>query len=167
MSESTSPPISPDFVINAQYLKDLSFEHPNSPRSLIQPVQPVIDLKVNVTSRPIGEVQENDGLASGVFEVQLAMRATAAASDADMTNGLKQEDTVFIVDMVYAALVTCQNVPEADVRPLLLIEAPRMIFPYARSIVLTVTAEGGFPPLMINPIDFGVFYQQNYPTEAA
>lgn len=165
MSESTptiDPNTVPTFVINAQYLKDLSFEHPNAPRSLLQPVQPNVDLKVNVTSRPLGDVQTENGLVNGVFEVQLALRATAISSEVPADKEATADDTVFIVDMVYAGLVTCQLVPENDLRPLLLIEGPRMLFPYARNIMLTITAEGGFPPLMVNPIDFAIFYQQNF-----
>ena len=71
----------------------------------------------------------------------------------------KSEDkTVFIVELTYGGIVTISNVPEENIQPLLLIETPRHLFPFARSIVANVTRDGGFPPLLINPMDFEALY---------
>ena len=134
------PPAGPagaqQLIINAQYIKDFSFENPRAPQSLIQPTaQPSVDINVDVKAQNLGP---------NVFEVILTINATARA----------EEDPVFLVELAYGTVVTVQNTPAEMLAPLILVETPRIVFPFARAIIANATRDGGFPPLMINPIDF-------------
>jgi preprotein translocase subunit SecB len=123
-------------ILNAQYIKDLSFENPRAPQSLIQQTQqPSVDINVDVKAQ---------NLAPDVFEVVLTINATAR----------NQEEPVFLVELVYGTVVTVKNAPQEMLAPLVLVETPRIVFPFARAIIANATRDGGFPPLMINPIDF-------------
>jgi preprotein translocase subunit SecB len=123
-------------MINAQYIKDLSFENPRAPQSLIQQTtQPSVDINVDVKAQNLGPE---------VFEVVLTINATART----------QDEPVFLVELAYGTVVTVRNTPAEMLAPLILIEAPRIVFPFARAIIANATRDGGFPPLMINPIDF-------------
>ena len=123
-------------IINAQYVKDFSFENPRAPQSLIQPTtQPSVDINVDVKAQNLGPE---------VFEVILTINATARA----------QDEPVFLVELAYGTVVTVKNTPAEMLAPLILIETPRIAFPFARAIIANATRDGGFPPLMINPIDF-------------
>src|SRR5215472_16677312 len=123
-------------IINAQYVKDLSFENPRAPQSLIQPAaQPEVAINVDIKARNLGPE---------VFEVVLTVNVDARA----------QNEPVFLVELAYAAVVTVKNTPEAMLPGLILVETPRLIFPFARAIIAGATRDGGFPPLMINPVDF-------------
>ena len=129
-------------TVNAQYLKDLSFENPNAPQSLVgQASAPAIEVGVNVGTR---------NLAPNVFEVTLALNGTAKRGD----------QTVFIAELSYAGVFTLQGIPEEHVRPVLLIECPRLLFPFARNILAEATRDGGFPPLMLHPVDFVDLYRR-------
>jgi preprotein translocase subunit SecB len=134
--EIPTPQGSVTLAINAQYIKDLSFENPRAPQSLIQQTQqPQVQLDVNVQAR---------NLAPDLFEVILTMSAKATA----------QEEPVFVVELTYGAVVTAKS-DDQNLMPLLvLVEAPRMMFPFARNIIANATRDGGFPPLLVNPIDF-------------
>jgi preprotein translocase subunit SecB len=124
-------------IINAQYVKDLSFENPRAPQSLTQPsAAPDVAINVDIKARNLGP---------GVFEVVLTINVDARA----------QNEPMFLVELAYAAVVTIQNTTEAMLPKLILVETPRLIFPFARAIIAEATRDGGFPPLMINPIDFG------------
>ncbi|MGH7212708.1 MAG: protein-export chaperone SecB, partial [Acetobacteraceae bacterium] len=104
-------------IVNAQYIKDLSFENPRAPQSLMQPAtQPSVDINVDVKAR---------NLAPEVFEVVLTINGTAKA----------ENETVFLVELAYAAVVTIRNVPEALMAPMILVETPRIIFPFARNVI--------------------------------
>ncbi|MGE0718135.1 MAG: protein-export chaperone SecB [Alphaproteobacteria bacterium] len=129
--------------INAQYIRDLSFENPNAPQIMAELRQPPqIEVKVDVKVR---------NLAENVFEVVLAMSATAKAND----------KTAFVVELEYGAVVTmAAGLPQEHVGALLLIEIPRMLFPFARQIIGDATRDGGFPPLLLNPIDFADLYRR-------
>ncbi len=136
------PATPPSLRVLGQYVKDLSFENPGHP-----PVQgqPNIDLGIDVGAAP-----HVDG--NGMFEVSLKLSAKAVS-----------EDTVlFISELDYAGLFQLQNVPDAQVEPMLLIECPRLLFPFARRIIAEITREGGFPPLLIDPVDFVALYQAQY-----
>jgi preprotein translocase subunit SecB len=123
-------------IVNAQYVKDLSFENPRAPESLIQPsTQPSVDINVDVKAQNLGPE---------VFEVVLTINVTARA----------EEQPVFLVELAYGAVVTVRNAPQEMLAPLILVETPRIVFPFARAIIANATRDGGFPPLMINPIDF-------------
>lgn len=137
-SQASSLPMN----ILAQYMKDFSFENPNAPQSLLpnQP-QPQVSIGVDVQAQAVGE---------DIYEVILQLRCEA-----------RQEDSVaFLVELSYGGLFQLPGLPKEHHRPVLMIEGPRMLFPFARSIVSTATREGGYPPLMINPIDFADLYRR-------
>ncbi len=137
----------PQFFINMQYVKDLSFENPRAPQSLIQqPAQPDVAINVDVKAQ---------NLNPEAYEVVLTINATASS----------QEQPVFLVELAYAAVVTVRNAPEPLLSSLVLIEAPRIIFPFARAVIANATRDGGFPPLMINPIDFAELLRQHQSSE--
>ena len=130
----------PQVTILVQYAKDLSFENPNAPMSLQAGGQPKIEVNVAVNAKRAGD---------GVFEAELKITAKATAED---------ETTAFVVELVYAGIFGLSNVPEEALEPFLIIEAPRILFPFARRIIADATRDGGFPPLMLDPIDFGALY---------
>jgi preprotein translocase subunit SecB len=132
----------PPIMIGAQYIKDLSFENPQGPEVLVSMSDsPQVNIDVNTSAR---------ALAEDVYEVALFVRGEAKSDD----------KTVFIVELTYGGIITLNDVPEENVQPLLLIEAPRHLFPFARGIVANVTRDGGFPPLLINPMDFVSLYNE-------
>jgi len=128
-------------MILAQYVKDFSFENPNAPRSLSQPAQPQINVTVNVTANPLSDTD---------VEVELRLEGKAEASGTVMFN----------VELVFAGAFRIQNVPQENIHPLMLIECPRLLFPFAREIIASAVRNGGFPPLLLDPIDFVALYQQ-------
>ena len=140
----------PQVFVNAQYVKDLSFENPRAPQSLIQPAtQPEVAINVDVKAR---------NLNPGVYEVVLTINVNANA----------QGEPVFLVELAYAAVVTIANAAEPMMANLILVETPRLIFPFARSVIANATRDGGFPPLLINPIDFAeLLRRQQSPAPAA
>lgn len=126
----------------AQYVKDLSFENPNAPRSL-QPKQapPAINVQVNVNAKDLG---------SGEFEVDLSLEGSAGEG----------ADLVFRFEIIYSGIFRLVNIPAEHMHQVVMIECPRMLFPFARSIVANAVRDGGFPPFLLQPIDFGALYQQ-------
>jgi preprotein translocase subunit SecB len=140
-------PDGPQLLINVQYIKDLSFENPRAPQSLVQPTsQPEVAINVDVKAR---------NLNPEAYEVVLTINVSANA----------QGEPVFLVELAYAAVVTVRNAPEPMLTSLVLIETPRIIFPFARAIIANATRDGGFPPLMINPIDFAELMRRHQPPE--
>jgi preprotein translocase subunit SecB len=131
------------FSILAQYVRDLSFENPGAPGSLQLQSQPKIDIGVDVQARRLPEDR---------YEVELRIRASAADGEAK---------PVFVAELVYSGLFLIRNAPDDALQPLCLIECPRVLFPFARRIVADVTRDGGFPPLMLEPIDFVALYRQH------
>jgi len=132
----------PSLNILGQYLKDLSFENPNAPQSLaIQDGQPEINISVNVNAK---------NMAPTDFEVELHIEAQAT----------HQGNAVFAAELLYAGIFRLENIPEDALHPIILVECPRMIFPFARQILADATQKGGFPPLMLDPIDFASMYEQ-------
>ena len=129
----------PQVAILTQYVKDLSFENPNAPASLQVQAQPRIDVNVGVNARKA---------ADDVYEVELKLTAKA-----ETDNGPS-----FMVELVYAGLFGLKNVPEEALEPFCIIEGPRILFPFARRIIADAVRDGGFPPLMLDPIDFGALY---------
>jgi preprotein translocase subunit SecB len=136
-----APNVAPQIMILAQYVKDFSFENPNAPRSLTQPAQPQINITVNVTANPLSDTD---------VEVELRLEGKAEASGSVMFN----------VELVFAGAFRIQNVPQENIHPLMLIECPRLLFPFAREIIASAVRNGGFPPLLLDPIDFVALYQQ-------
>ncbi|MDR3518541.1 MAG: protein-export chaperone SecB [Azospirillaceae bacterium] len=141
-SEGSEAPLNLPITINAQYIKDLSFENPNAPRSL-QAGQPTPRVSVSVDV-------DATGLAENLFEVVLSLTAKAAHDDT----------TVFIAELSYGAVVTLTEIPKEHVAPVLFIEVARLLFPFARQIISGVTSQGGFPPLLINPVDFADLFRR-------
>lgn len=134
---------SQQLIVNAQYIKDLSFENPRAPQSLRQQQgQPAVDINVDVKAQSRGP--EN-------YEVVLSINAGAKM----------QDETMFLVELSYGAIITVRNVPQELLSAVVLVETPRLMFPFARNIIADVTRDGGFPPLMINPIDFGELLRRN------
>lgn len=136
------PGAQPSMRILGQYLKDLSFENPNAPTSLSpQQTQPDINIAVNVNAR---------NLAPSDFEVELHLDAKATL----------QGKVIFAAEILYAGTFRLENFPSNMLHPAVLIECPRMLFPFARQILADATRNGGFPPLMLDPIDFAGMYQK-------
>ena len=130
----------PGIRILAQFIRDLSFENPRVPDSLRGGgAQPQIDLGVEMNAR---------GRDDNLFEVDLKLSATAS----------REDGTLFVVEILYGGLFQISGVPQDDIEPVLLIECPRFLFPFARRIIADVTAEGGYPPFMLDPIDFAGVY---------
>ena len=132
----------PQIGILNQYIKDLSFENPNAPQSLGGSSLPNVNVNVEVQAKTLDEE---------VYEA--ALHIVAEAKDGD-TN-------VFMLDLTYAATFRILGVPKEQVQPVLLVECPRLIFPFARRVAADATRDGGFPPLLLNPIDFLALFRQN------
>ena len=136
------PAQQPGIHVLGQYIKDLSFENPNAPRALRPSDKaPKLDVNVNVNARPQTQTE---------FEIELKLEAKAERGD----------ETLFIAEVTYAGIVRIRNVAPEHIQPLLLIECPRLLFPFARQVLAEATRQGGFPPLMIDPIDFAQLYRQ-------
>lgn len=139
----------PRLVTVAQYVKDLSFESPHAPLSLtVQDDAPKIEISVDVQAQRLDEHQ---------YEVELHVTAGAR----------RNEDTVFIAEVIYAGVFGLFNMDPETTRAVCLIECPRLLFPFARRIVADATRDGGFPPLMLEPIDFAALYQEQARQQAA
>jgi preprotein translocase subunit SecB len=135
------PADSPHLRVLAQYVKELSFRNAAAATPQAYDIQPAIDMGVEVKSRGVGD--RNDA-----FEVDLCINV----------NARRDSDTMFSVNLVYAGLFQFMNVRPDDVEPLIWIECPRLLFPFSRQILAEITREGGYPPLLINPIDFTPLY---------
>ncbi|HJK85746.1 MAG TPA: protein-export chaperone SecB [Candidatus Megaira endosymbiont of Stentor roeselii] len=140
---STEESKTPHISVNAQYTKDLSFENPGAPASLVNTGSPPhIDLALDLNIQRMPEDE--------YFEVEIIISAKATSAD----------KTLFIVDLKYAGIFHLVNVPEEQIQMLLAVHCPAIIFPFARKILADVTQDGGFQPLMIDPIDFGDLYSK-------
>lgn len=125
--------------INTQYIKDFSFENPNSPGSLQPKSEPAVEVNVDVQAIP---------LSDHVYEVSLTTSIT----------GRDETQTLFIIELVYAGIFTFQGESDDNIEPALLIDCPQLLFPFARSIISGVTQNGGFPPLLLQPVNFAQLY---------
>ena len=140
LGQTTDAPAPGGSRILAQYVRDLSFENPKAPESLRIEGKPAIDLGVELAAK---------GRPDGLFEVDIKLSIKATSDNTP----------VFRVELLYGGLFQLNNVAQADIEPLLLIECPRYLFPYAREIISRATADGGFyPPFMMDPIDFTGIY---------
>ncbi len=149
MADENNQAAAPSLNILAQYTKDLSFENPGAPRSLqARDKAPTININVNVNANPLSEVD---------FDVILTLEAKATDGDA----------IVFAAELVYGGVFRISGFPQEHMLPLLFIECPRLLFPFARQIIADVTRNGGFPPLMIDPIDFAQMFTQRMAEEQA
>lgn len=139
--------------VHAQYVKDLSFENPNSPESLLTGWgAPETQVQVNIQYRPL-EQQEN------TFEVILLFRIEAENKE--------HKKTAFIVELAYGSTVTIGEVPKENVEPILMIELPKLLFPFAREVIAKSSIQGGYPPLYIQPINFEAVYIQRLQQQKA
>ena len=126
----------------AQYAKDISFENPNAPRSLTpQQSGPQISIQVNVNAKQLAETD---------FEVDLSLEGNAKTG----------EEVIFAFELTYSGVFRVRNIPPDQIHPVVMIECPRLLFPFARQIVAEAVRNGGFPPLYIDPIDFVGLYRQ-------
>lgn len=128
-------------AVHAQYIRDFSFESPSAPQVFhsVHSAQPVIDMGVNVQTRPL----ENNN-----YEVLLMLKLEAKTADM----------TAFIVELAYGGVFGMPQMPEEHLKAFLLVEAPRLLFPFARQIIANAARDGGFPQVLINPIDFAALY---------
>lgn len=129
-------------TMHGQYIKDFSFENPRAPQSLIEQTQPQLTLNVQVANRQFD---------NKTFEVSLTIEASAHTPE---------KEPLFMLELVYAGTVTLGDLPQDAFGPMLFIETPRLLFPFARAIVANTTREAGFPPLNIAPVDFVALYRQ-------
>ncbi len=139
----------PQLNVLAQYTKDLSFENPNAPASLQpQGQQPQINIQINVNA---------NNLAEHEYEVALSVEGKAESAG----------KVLFSFELIYAGVFRIVNVPQENLHPLVMIECPRLLFPFAREIIATAVRDGGFPPLMLDPVDFVGLYRQNMERQMA
>jgi len=143
-----TPQVAPNLNVLTQYVKDFSFENPGAPQSLrMRPgSSPNINISIGVQSAPLGNNE---------FEVEL--RIDARATDGQVV--------LFAIELVYAGVFRFTNIPPEQARAVALIECPRLIFPFARQIVADASRNGGFPPLLIDPVDFVAMYRQQLANE--
>jgi preprotein translocase subunit SecB len=139
----------PQLNVLGQYIKDFSFENPNAPRSLApNQAQPNINIQINVGVTQSGETD---------FEVTLKLEGKAESSGT----------VLFVFDLTFAGMFRIQNVPKEHLHALVMIECPRLLFPFAREIIATAVRNGGFAPLLLDPVDFVALYQQRVAQEQA
>jgi preprotein translocase subunit SecB len=131
----------PQVMTIAQYIKDLSVESPSSPQAFQWQAQPQLDVQFNIAVDKIG-----DDIHEVVLKIEVAARS--------------DQGVHFLIDLSYGGLYGLRNIPDEALPPFLLIEAPRLLFPYARQIISEASQNTGFPPLMLDPIDFGAAYMQ-------
>ena len=137
----------PTLNVVSQYMKDFSFENPAAPRAVgNRGKAPAININVNVNANPLSDTE---------YDVVLTLNATAKDG----------ETVVFNVELIYGGVFRLQGFAKEHMLPLLFIECPRMLFPFARQIIADATRNGGFPPLMIDPIDFAQMFQQRMAAE--
>ena len=134
--------VAPQLNVVAQYIKDFSFENPNAPKSLgPQQQQPAINVQINVNANALSETD---------LEVVLHLEGKADQSGT----------VLFSFELSFAGIFRIQNVPQDSLHPVVMIECPRLLFPFAREIIATAVRNGGFPPLLLDPVDFVGLYRQ-------
>ncbi len=139
----------PNVQVNAQYIKDFSFEAPKMPFILSHLTQaPNININIDVNAAAVNKEQN-------LYTVDLIVKAQAKA----------KEEIAFICELTYGALVTL-NLPEEHIKPVLLVEVPHLLFPFVRTLIANTTRESGLPPLSLNPIDFSALYRERIMAEA-
>jgi preprotein translocase subunit SecB len=155
MSQQAAAPTgqtAPPLVVNAQYVKDLSFEVPGAPQiySTLR-TAPQVAVNLDVQVKRLTEEQL-------VFEVTLVARVEATKpaepAAAGALNGGEGPGIVFLAELSYAGIFTLNGIPDNQIEPVLVVEGPRLLFPFARNILADVTRDGGFPPVLLGPIDF-------------
>src|SRR3569833_1603433 len=140
-SEDFNPEQVPQLNVVAQYIKDFSFENPNAPKSLVAGQQPQISIQINVNAAPISDTD---------IEVVLQLNGKAETGGSLM----------FAFDLAFGGVFRIRNVPQESMNAVVLIECSRLLFPFAREIIATTVRNGGFPPLLLGPVDFVALYRQ-------
>ena len=161
MSETTPAPEGdqqqlPMMRVANQYVKDLSFENPNAPLTLQASNKPEISLEVNLGARPMGE---DFPMGKDFYEVEVSISATAK----DRNNGAVH----YVVETNYAGLFLLQNIPQDQLGWALLVDCPSLLFPFARQVIADAVRDGGFTPLMLEPMDFAGMYRQKLAQDQA
>lgn len=138
-----------NFQVNAQYIKDLSFEVPGAPQifAALAGSQPEVSVQINLDAQPLG---------NHLYEVTIHLTVESKLKDR----------TAFILDLTYCGIFTLE-LPEEHLQPMLLIECPRLLFPFARNIIADAVRDGGFPPVLLQPIDFVALYRSRLEHMAA
>ena len=141
--QANQPARPPQVMIHAQYVKDLSFENPNAVAAHLEPgTTPQVEIGVQVNGDKVNDHQ---------YEVRLHLTAKASTDD----------KALFLVDLTYGGIVSAPDATPEQLNPLIMIEGPRLLFPFARSIVSNVTRDGGFLPLNLQPVDFVAVYRHS------
>jgi preprotein translocase subunit SecB len=137
-----SPDTAPQLSVVAQYIKDFSFENPNAPQSLASgQEQPQIGIQINVNAKPLSDT-----------DIEVAIKLDGRAESAG--------SVMFSFELEFAGIFRLRNIPQEAMNMMVLIECPRLLFPFAREIVATTVRNGGFPPLLLDPVDFAALYRQ-------
>jgi preprotein translocase subunit SecB len=140
---------SPVLRLASHYVKDLSFENPNAPLSIQNVAKPDIQIEVNLGARGMGP---DYPLGRDLFEVELSISARATVGE--------KKQVLYVVESNFAGMFLIQNVTENQMGAALLVEAPKLLFPYARMIIAEAVRAGGFTPLVLEPLDFQALYEQ-------
>jgi preprotein translocase subunit SecB len=141
-AQAASPEMQPQLTVVSQYIKDFSFENPNAPQSRAsRQEQPQIGIQINVGATPLSDTD---------IEVSIKLEGKAEVAGA----------LLFRFDLEFAGVFRIRNVPQESLNPVVLIECPRLLFPFAREIIATAVRNGGFPPLLLDPVDFVSLYRQ-------
>ena len=155
----------PHLNVLGQYIKDFSFENPNAPRSLTPTqTQPAINIQINVGVQQLAATDYEvtltlEGKAESK-ELAPASPASSQISTAGNPPEPPRQGVLFSFELIFAGVFRVQNVPQESLHPLIMIECPRLLFPFAREIIATAVRNGGFPPLLLDPVDFVSLYQQ-------
>jgi preprotein translocase subunit SecB len=140
--QGAAPDTQPQLTVVSQYIKDFSFENPNAPSSLAgRQEQPQIGIQINVGANPLSDTD---------IEVAIKLDGKAEAGTT----------LLFRFELEFAGVFRIRNVPKESMNPIVLIECPRLLFPFAREIIATAVRNGGFPPLLLDPVDFVGLYRQ-------
>jgi preprotein translocase subunit SecB len=146
---ANAQPAAPSFNLVGQYIRDMSFENPGAPVSIMQGgPNPQFNVGINVGVKK---------QADEIYAVEITLNAKAE----------REKNVLFNIELIYGGVFRMKNIPESQLPPLLLVECPRLIFPFARQILASITQQGGFPPLMMEPVDFQAIYMQNLRAQQA
>jgi preprotein translocase subunit SecB len=140
-AQDAAPEQMPQLNVVAQYIKDFSFENPNAPKSLATGQQPQIGIQINVNAAPVSDT-----------DIEVVLHLSGKAENAG--------SLLFSFDLAFGGVFRIRNVPQESLNAVVLIECPRLLFPFAREIIATTVRNGGFPPLLLDPVDFVALYRQ-------
>ena len=139
MSQATDPP--PQFSIEKVYVQDVSLEIPNAPQIFLEREAPKVDVQLHTSSQPVSE---------GIYQSSITVTVTAKI----------QDKTMFLVEATQAGIFQLRNIPEPDLQSVLGIACPNILFPYVRETISDIVTRAGFPPVLLNPVNFEALYQQ-------